>query len=106
MRSSSQDQVDPDFLVVIYSRDTNLLGRRYALGPSPAVTTVGRLAENTIVLDSDGVSRRHARFEKRADGWWVVDSGSTNGTRVNDEEVQGALLRNGDRVGVGGTIFK
>jgi diguanylate cyclase (GGDEF)-like protein len=106
MRISSPDQVDPCFLIVIYSRDATLLGRRYALGPSPAVTTVGRHTENTIVLDSDGVSRRHARFEQRADGWWVVDSDSTNGTLVNDEKVQGARLRYGDHIRVGDTIFK
>jgi diguanylate cyclase (GGDEF)-like protein len=106
MTISSQDQSGPDSLVIIYSRDTKLLGRRYALGSSPAETTVGRHLENTIVLDSDGVSRRHARFEKRADGWWVVDGGSTNGTFVNEAKVQGALLRLGDHVKVGTTIFK
>lgn len=104
----SQDQEDPDLLIVIYSRDERLLGRSYALGSFPAVVTVGRHSENTIVLESDGVSRRHARFEQREDGRWVVDSGSTNGTFVNEEQVQGqgARLRCGDRVKVGATIFK
>ena len=106
MMISSQDQSGPDLLVIIYSRDTKLLGRRYALGSSPAEITVGRHFENTIALDSDSVSRRHARFEKRADGWWVVDGSSTNGTFVNEEQVQGALLRHGDHVTVGDTIFK
>lgn len=106
MMISSQDQSGPDLLVIIYSRDTKLLGRQYALGSSPAQITVGRHLENTIVLDSDSVSRRHARFEKRADGWWVVDGSSTCGTFVNDEQVQGALLRLGDKVKVGDTIFK
>jgi two-component system, cell cycle response regulator len=104
MMLSSQDQVDR--LVVIYSRDAEFLGRRYPLKPSPAGITVGRHSGNTIVLGSDAVSRQHARFEQRGDGWWVVDSGSTHGTFVNEEQVQGALLHPGDRIRVGDTIFK
>lgn len=52
------------------------------------------------------MSRSHARFERRADVWWVVDGDSTNGTHVNDEQVREAPLRCGDRVHIGGTIFK
>ncbi|MDC3962661.1 GGDEF domain-containing protein [Polyangium jinanense] len=70
------------------------------------MVTVGRHAENTITIDGDAVSRCHARFEKRAEGWWVVDNNSTNGTFVNDERVSGALLRCGDRVNLGNTIFR
>ncbi|WP_282422824.1 GGDEF domain-containing protein [Polyangium sp. 15x6] len=102
----SQDQAGPDTLVVIYTRDRKLLGHRYKLDPAAAVVTVGRHAENTIKIDGDAVSRCHARFEKRAEGWWVVDNDSTNGTFVNDERVPGALLRCGDRVNLGNTIFK
>jgi pSer/pThr/pTyr-binding forkhead associated (FHA) protein len=102
---SSQDQMDVD-LLVIYSRNAELLGRRYSLGPSPAVVTVGRQPQNTIVFHSDSVSRRHARFEKRADGWWVIDGTSTCGTFVNDELVQEALLRHRDKVRIGDTILK
>jgi diguanylate cyclase (GGDEF)-like protein len=103
---SSQDQAGQEVLVVMYSREAGLLARRYALGSTPLEITVGRGSENTIVLHSDSVSRCHARFEKRADGWWVVDRDSTNGTFVNEERVQGALLRHGDKVRVGDTIFK
>lgn len=94
------------FLVILYSRDPELVGDHLALGAAPAVTTVGRGADNTIVLDDDPVSRSHARFEQRADGWWVIDSGSTNGTFVNDEQVREALLRPGDRVRIGDTILR
>src|SRR5262245_43621049 len=104
--SCSNDQAGPDTLVIIYARDRKLLGHRYKLGPAATVVTVGRRAENTITVDSDSISRCHARFEKRAEGWWVVDNDSTNGTFVNDERVPGALLRCGDRVSLGNTIFK
>lgn len=96
---------DADLLFILYARDAALLGRCYALRPS-AVTTVGRGVDNTIVLDGDGVSRRHARFERRGEVWWVVDGGSTNGTYVNDEQVREGPLRRGDRVRIGDIIFK
>ena len=72
-----------------------------------AKTRVGRGADNHIVLDGDSVSRRHAHFEQRGATWWVVDDGSTNGTFVNDDQIdREAELANGDRVKIGPTIFK
>ena len=93
-------------LLVIYARDPGLLGKSFALSAAPPGTTVGRGVDCTILLNSDAVSRCHARFERRGDEWWVVDAGSTNGTYVNDEKVREAALRRGDRVHVGDTIFK
>ena len=94
-----------DCLVVIYTKEPTLMGKRFVL--DDAVVRVGRGTDNHIVLDSDAVSRRHAHFEARADQWLVADDGSTNGTYCNDEQVVRELpLRNGDRVKVGSTIFK
>jgi hypothetical protein len=105
-RPTSGSQATGGSLVILYSRDQELVGDRLALAAAPAVTTIGRGADNTIVLGRDSVSRSHARFEERADGWWVSDCGSTNGTYVNDEQVREALLRPGDRVKIGDTIFR
>lgn len=97
--------VRTDCLVVIYTKEPTLLGKRFVLDESP--TRVGRGTDNTIVLDSDSVSRRHAHFEARGKGWIVADDGSTNGTYCNDEQVlRDLVLRNGDRVKIGSTIFK
>jgi diguanylate cyclase (GGDEF)-like protein len=94
-----------DCLVVIYTKEPTLLGKRFVLDESP--TRVGRGTDNHIVLDSDSVSRRHAHFEARGGQWLVSDDGSTNGTYCNDEQVlREVVLRNGDRVKVGTTIFK
>lgn len=95
---------DVDSLVIIYAKDAELLGRRYTLNPTGA--TIGRGTDSTIMLAGDAVSRCHARLERRADGWWVVDDGSTNGTWVHDEQVRDARLRDGDRLRIGDTIFK
>lgn len=93
-----------DRLIIIYAADAALLGRGFTL--NPAGVSVGRGADNTIVLASDGVSRCHARLERRGDGWWVIDQGSTNGTFLRDERVQEARLGSGDLLQIGGTIFK
>ncbi len=94
-----------DCIVVIYTKQPTLLGKRFPLEANP--TKVGRGADNEIVLDGDSVSRRHAQFERKGESWYLSDVGSTNGTYCNDEQIQGNVtLRNGDRVKVGPTIFK
>ena len=94
-----------DCLVVIYTKEPTLLGKRFVLDMSPI--RVGRGAENHIVLEGDSVSRRHAHLEQRGGVWYAVDDGSTNGTYVNDEQIAREVgLANGDRIKVGPTIFK
>jgi two-component system cell cycle response regulator len=102
---SSAAKNTTDCLVVIYTKEPTLLGKRFVLDHNP--TRVGRGADNHVVLDGDSVSRRHAHFEQRGTAWLVVDDGSTNGTYCNDEQIaREATLKNGDRVKVGPTIFK
>ena len=49
-----------------------------------AVVTLGRGAENDLVVDDATLSRAHLRLERGADGGWTVrDLGSSNGTRVD-----------------------
>jgi diguanylate cyclase (GGDEF)-like protein len=94
-----------DCLVVIYTKEAGLLGKRFVLDRNPL--RVGRGADNHIVLEGDSVSRRHAHFERRSNAWYVVDDGSTNGTYVNEEQIaREALLANSDRIKVGPTILK
>lgn len=45
-----------------------------------ATITIGRSSDNDLVLKEQGVSRRHARLEKRGGRWQIVDLGSVNGT--------------------------
>jgi two-component system cell cycle response regulator len=95
-----------DCLVVIYAPVESELGRRHVLDRE--VVTVGRDRENDIVLDSDSVSRRHARVEHRDGQIFLTDLDSTNGTYVNDdsEPLTDYQLRRGDQVKIGDTIFK
>jgi pSer/pThr/pTyr-binding forkhead associated (FHA) protein len=64
-------------------------------------TTVGRHPESDIFLNDVTVSRHHCRFSTKGDLLTVEDSGSTNGTYVNDERVDSAQLEAGDEVLIG-----
>jgi len=64
-------------------------------------TTVGRHPESDIFLNDVTVSRHHCRFVVTGDKLRVEDSGSTNGTYVNEQRVDSAELHAGDEVLVG-----
>jgi diguanylate cyclase (GGDEF)-like protein len=101
----ADDSPSNDCLVVIYTAEPGLLGKRFVLDKSP--TRVGRGADSQIVLEGDSVSRRHAHLERRTGAWYVVDDGSTNGTYVNEEQIsREQLLNNGDRIKIGPSILK
>jgi diguanylate cyclase (GGDEF)-like protein len=91
-------------LVVIYAPVESEYGKRYPLIKDE--TTIGRGHENDIVLDSDSVSRRHAKVVHKDGAFHVIDLDSTNGTSVNDEPQVACQLRRGDQVTIGNTIFK
>ena len=57
--------------------------RAQELALAQGTATLGRGADNTLVVPDISVSRRHARLEERGADWMVVDEGSGNGTRVN-----------------------
>ena len=79
-------------------------GREYVLA---AENTIGRAAGCTIALDDTFVSSIHARIFI-ADGIpYAEDSGSTNGTRVNDVAITGTQrLARGDRIALGDTVLE
>jgi hypothetical protein len=56
-------------------------GTHIELGATPV--TIGRSPENTLVLDDDYVSGRHARLFPHEGAWVVEDLGSTNGTYLD-----------------------
>jgi pSer/pThr/pTyr-binding forkhead associated (FHA) protein len=68
---------------------------------APGNTTVGRHPENDIFLNDVTVSRQHCRFVQGEESLRVEDSGSTNGTYVNESRVDYAELTPGDEVIVG-----
>ena len=73
-------------------------------GEQPFV--VGRDPKCDLTISEQPVSRQHAKFERTADGFSVTDLGSTNGTWVNGKRIESQMLRSGNRVRIGGRIFK
>ena len=57
---------------------------------------IGRGGHCDLVIDSPKVSREHAVFERAADGWWIVDLGSSNGTWCLGEKIDRRKIEHGD----------
>jgi diguanylate cyclase (GGDEF)-like protein len=68
--------------------------------------TVGREPTAGIYLDDGLVSRSHARLTPDQVGVRLFDLCSTNGTFVNDRQVDSSYLDDGDQITIGKTIFK
>ncbi len=66
----------------------------------------GRVPEVDVTVEHPTVSRNHAAFVRRGDGWWVLDLGSTNGTRVNGRTAAEQPVRPGDRVELGEAVVE
>ena len=67
-----------------------------------AITSLGRDVNNSIVVDDPFASTEHAILTFRGRDWYVEDLGSTNGTYVNGNRVDGVSpLRFGDELQVG-----
>lgn len=65
------------------------------------VTSAGRHADSDIVLDDITVSQHHAEFRRENRNFQVVDVDSYDGTYVNRELVDSAVLVNGDEIQMG-----
>jgi pSer/pThr/pTyr-binding forkhead associated (FHA) protein len=74
-------------------------GSRYLLDTD--TVSAGRHPESDIFLDDITVSRRHVEFQREGGSYRVHDVGSLNGTYVNRDRIDDALLQNGDEVRIG-----
>src|ERR1700757_3009319 len=80
------------------------MGTRYPLTDSPMV--LGRGNDCDIRINDHSVSRRHARIQPGADGYYAVDLQSTNGTFVNGVTASMYKLKDGDYLRVGNCIYR
>jgi pSer/pThr/pTyr-binding forkhead associated (FHA) protein len=74
-------------------------GSRFTLDAD--VVRAGRHPDSDIFLDDITVSRRHVEVRRTDRGYVVRDVGSLNGTYLNRERVEEALLSNGDELQIG-----
>jgi len=78
-------------------------GRVYENLPTPV--TIGREEGNTIQLNDERISRFHIKIQEDHDKVVLTDLESTNGTRVNGEDIQLRILRYGDMIAVGRSVL-
>ena len=67
--------------------------------------SAGRHPSSDVFLDDVTVSRKHAGFLRRENGFELVDQGSLNGTYVNGDRVDSVRLNSGDEVRIGKFTF-
>ena len=90
-------------LVHIYPTGPSM-GTRYTIGDAPIV--IGRATDCDIRINDHSVSRRHARIQPGADGYYAVDLQSTNGTYINDIPASMYKLKDGDYLRIGNCIYR
>jgi hypothetical protein len=105
LRGRTTDMVEraPGDLLIVDPHETGYeVGERI---PLLTRSTIGRLPDNTIVLDDSFVSAEHARLLWNGKGWVLEDLNSTNGTELNGHEVTGTtVVEPGDTIGLGRVV--
>jgi pSer/pThr/pTyr-binding forkhead associated (FHA) protein len=71
---------------------------------SPPVT-IGREEGNSIQLNDERVSRFHVKIQEDHEKLVLTDLESTNGTKVNGEDIQLRILRFGDMITLGRSVL-
>lgn len=94
----SLDELPENAGLLVVQRGPNA-GSRYLLDQD--LVRIGRHPEADILLDDITVSRKHAEIRRAPEGYAVHDVGSLNGTYLNRQRVEEALLRNGDELQIG-----
>jgi pSer/pThr/pTyr-binding forkhead associated (FHA) protein len=69
--------------------------------------SIGRESGNTLCIEDDIISNRHASLTFRNGHWWIEDLYSTNGTYLNDEKVSSpTILITGDDLHIGNQFYE
>src|SRR5918993_4799004 len=78
-------------------------GKVYEGLPTPV--TIGREEGNSVQLNDERISRFHLKIQEDQGKLVLTDLESTNGTRVNGEDVQLRILQFGDVIAVGRSVL-
>jgi len=90
-------------LITLRILDGSDRGRVYEQLAAPI--TIGREEGNTIQLNDERVSRYHVKIQEDHEKLVLTDLESTNGTKVNGEDIQLRILRFGDMITVGRSVL-
>jgi hypothetical protein len=78
-------------------------GRVFERLPTPV--TIGREEGNSIQLNDERISRYHLKLQVDNDKIVATDLESTNGTKINGEDIQVRILRDGDMITLGRSLL-
>lgn len=81
-----------------------LRGKEFTLAEEDNI--VGRDGSCNIIIEVDGVSKKHMCLTVTGDACYVQDMGSSNGTFVNGKIVKRATIKTGDKIALPNTIFQ
>lgn len=101
---SGHDEVVGRLVVLSTTEPAIAPGVEFPLKP---VTGIGRGLDNTIIIDDEFSSLHHALVTLRGQQWWLEDLHSSNGTLLNNEPIQQAMMvSSGDNITIGTTVFR
>jgi hypothetical protein len=108
-RSAAADRVmGPNgrpILARFYMQNGHMAGRSYRFHQD--VTTIGRINENSLIINERTVSRKHAQLWFDGGRWYLGDVQSANGTFINGVRLQPhqpAVLNDGDTINFGDEV--
>lgn len=85
----------------------NSILKKGSVLPINREVTIGRKENNVLVMDDQFVSGQHARVFIKNTDYMLEDLGSTNGTLLNGERIDGKIiLKVGDEIVIGSAAFK
>ena len=87
-------------------RYTNAEDKQVEVELGGQALTIGRDPQANIVVPSERASRLQCEIRQWGKDWVVKDLNSKNGTFVNEARIEVAVLKPGDRLGVGTTILE
>lgn len=89
------------------TRGDSELGTAATQHPLMPITSIGRANSNTLVIEDEYASSRHALLSLRGQQWWLEDLESRNGTLLNDNPlVAPSVVSSGDVITIGSTHVK
>lgn len=81
-----------------------LRGKEFILGEGE--NAIGRASDCAILVQVDGVSKRHLNLTVNGDTLYAEDLGSSNGTLVNGKMIKKATLKDGDKIALPNVILQ
>ncbi len=73
-------------------------GHRSRMEVKPLPFTIGRQADNHLILRDSRASREHARIVREGGEYKIEDCGSRHGVYVNGKRVESHVLHSSDRI--------